>query len=336
MTPQTNTHTPDSASLNFNPFTETVSSRDISDLRANYEPEHKKRDRTSYIALGFIWFFLTAYILADQDVGSDRGMIFLGWCIVSVLIGYGIYFLLRLRYKKLVRLKRFADANGLTFKYDSLPESHQGCLFEAGHSRLIQELLVFNNGTEVGNYQYVTGSGKSRQVHNWTFIRIKLERTLPHMVLDAKSNNFLKKFTNLPIWFDRSQTLSLEGDFNNYFTLYAPKQYERDALYIFTPDVMSAIVDNGSHYDMEVVDKDIYLYKNRHFDFSSKESWDSILSITNAISSELLDQSKHYSDERVANKSQNIVSNQGARLRKGIPWFIIVIFILLFALQIFF
>ena len=43
----------------------------------------------------------------------------------------------------------------------------------------------------------------------------------------------------------RTQVLSLEGDFDRYFTLYCPKEYERDALYVFTPDLMALLDRRG-------------------------------------------------------------------------------------------
>lgn len=85
---------------------------------------------------------------------------------------------------------------------------------------------------DFGNLTYSTGSGKNRKVPHWGYIAVKLERMLPQIILDAKSNNFLG--TNLPASFSRSQVLSLEGNFGRCFTLYCPKEYEQDALYVFT------------------------------------------------------------------------------------------------------
>ncbi|MEO7546479.1 MAG: hypothetical protein ABIT21_09370 [Terrimesophilobacter sp.] len=75
---------------------------------------------------------------------------------------------------------------------------------------------------------------------------------VPNMILDAKSNNFL--WTNLPQNFSRNQVLSLEGDFDKHFTLYCPKEYEHDALYVFTPDLMTRLIDHAAGYDVELVD----------------------------------------------------------------------------------
>src|SRR5690606_7535742 len=105
-----------------------------------------------------------------------------------------------------------------------------------------------------GNLRYVTGSGKSRSVHQWGFLAVGLDRRLPHMVLDSRANNRMLGLSNLPAGFRRDQILSLEGDFDRYFTLYCPKEYERDALYVFTPDLMALLIDEAAPYDVEVVD----------------------------------------------------------------------------------
>lgn len=79
------------------------------------------------------------------------------------------------------------------------------------------------------------GSGKNSTTHNWGFVALSLDRALPHMVLDSRSNNGLFGGTNLPTVFSKDQVLSLEGGFDTHFTLYCPREYERDALYVFTP-----------------------------------------------------------------------------------------------------
>jgi hypothetical protein len=156
------------------------------------------------------------------------------------------------------------------------------------------------------------------------------------MVLDSRKNNFLG--SNLPDTFSRGQTLSLEGDFNNYFTLYAPKEYERDALYVFTPDVMAAVVDAGQAYDMEVVDDNLMLYMPGLVALNSEIKLKMLLGIVEKIGSELRDQSHYYADERVGDRAMNIVAEPGRRLKSGVGIGAIVAFsiFILYFVSIFF
>ncbi len=222
------------------------------------------------------------------------------------------------------RLFKFASRNGLQIIQNVPDPTYPGMIFDDGHGRRIATALRFGDGTEIGNYIYSTGSGKNSRTHNWGYVKVRLVRRLPHMILDARSNNFWK-FSNLSDSFDRSQVLSLEGDFDKYFTLYVPKQYERDALYVFTPDVMAAMIDHGKHYDIEIVDDELYIYVNSHFQLNTPETYNRMLAITNAISSELVSQTDYYADERIGDRSVNMVAGGGRRLKSGFNWLMVVV-----------
>jgi len=226
--------------------------------------------------------------------------------------------------RRKAKLYRFAVQNGVEPLFEKSPLSYTGMIFDEGHSRKINEALILPDGAELGNYEYVTGSGKNRSTHRYGYVKIPLTRNLPHMVLDGKANNFLG-FTGMTDSFDRSQKLSLEGDFDNYFTLYAPKQYERDALYVFTPDVMQVLIDEGKRFDMEIVDDELYAYSNTTFDLISKKQLSSLMKIIETVGSEIRDQTKRYADENVQSTEQNIIAEKGRRLDKGFNWAIFLI-----------
>lgn len=246
--------------------------------------------------------------------------------LLFVMGGVGLMFWLPARSaaRERAKLYKFAVHNNLQLVAGFDNPSYPGMIFDNGHSRQVNNALRFGNGTEIGNFTYVTGSGKNRTTHNWGYVKIKLVRRLPHMILDAKVNNFWK-FSNLSDSFDRSQVLSLEGDFNNYFTLYAPRQYERDALYVFTPDVMLVMIDYGKEYDIEIVDDDLFIYSSHHFTLDKPDFYERILAITNTISSKLIDQTNYYADERTGNRAVDIIAPQGQRLKSSFNWLIVII-----------
>lgn len=158
------------------------------------------------------------------------------------------------------RLSRFASANAMQFRPEVSAPPLPGMIFNLGRSRRAESVV---RGTEprlveFGDYQYTTGSGKNSQTHHWQYIAVHMNNALPNIVLDAKSNNALG--TNLPIAFGREQRLSLEGNFDEHFALYCPVGYERDALYLFTPDVMANFMDTMGAFDVEIVDQWVFLY----------------------------------------------------------------------------
>lgn len=229
------------------------------------------------------------------------------------------------RERRMIRLAKFATDNDLEVLFNRTDFHFYGLIFGHGHSRLLMSLLRLPGNVEVGNYQYRTGSGKNQATHRYGFVRIKLDRRLPHMVLDSRQNDLLGIMSNLPASFNRSQTLSLEGDFDRHFTLYAPKEYERDALYIFTPDVMRAMVDHGRKYDMEIVDNDFYIYSTEHFDLTSEAALRELFDVIDRISLEVRDQSRQYRDERGGSFAANTVAPQGSRLRQDVSVVALVI-----------
>lgn len=232
-----------------------------------------------------------------------------------------------------IMLAKFATMNGMTYRYDAPFDFRDGLIFREGHSQEYTDLLqaTDRNFAEIGNYQYVTGSGKNRQTHCYGFVRIQLPRKLPNMVLDGKKNNAFGRFSNLPQTFDRNEEMSLEGDFDTYFTLYAPAQYKTDALYIFTPDVMQALIDTVGDYDCEVIDDSFYIYNSRKFDLTKREHFEHIAAIADTLRPELTKQSKLYADDNVGNRVADIVAPAGARLKTRMSA-ITIVFIVLFVL----
>lgn len=231
--------------------------------------------------------------------------------------------------KRRAKLYKFAQRNNVSFLVDVSDPGYMGMIFDNGHGRQVNDALRFSGDTEIGNYTYVTGSGKNQQTHEWGYAKIKMTRRLPNMVLDAKGNNFWK-FSNLSDTLDRSQTLALEGDFNTYFTLYTPKQYERDALYVFTPDVMAAMIDHGKEYDIEIVDDELFIYSNKHFKLDQPEFYEHILAIIDTISKELISQTDYYADERIGSHAANIIAPGGQRLKSRFNWIIVAFMLIIF------
>jgi hypothetical protein len=223
------------------------------------------------------------------------------------------------RFERYVRLDRFAKANGLTFSPVDPNPNYPGAIFGSGHSRAAYEHFrsASDRFLDFGNYRYTTGSGKNQTTHTWGFMALQLDRALPHMVLDSLANNFLG--SNLPASFSKDQVLSLEGDFDRYFTLYCPKQYERDALYVFTPDLMALCIDNAAPFDIEIVDKWMFVYSAAPFDMSTGPIYQRLFGIVDTVGAKTLTQTDRYSDERVANFAANSVAPQGARLKRGVP-----------------
>jgi hypothetical protein len=248
-------------------------------------------------------------------------------------LGLGIVVAIVLRnrmWERWYRLHSFAAANGLVFVPRSTAPSYPGLIFGRGSSRRSTARLLRMDGRrlEYGNYQYTTGSGKQRSTHTWGYLALELDRDLPHMVLDATSNNNVLG-SNLPTTFRNDQILSLEGDFDRYFRLYCPREYERDALYIFTPDLMGLLIDEAAHVDVEIIDRWLLLYSSVPFALHEPAIQARLMSIVDTVGSSTLRQTRRYRDERagLVSFADHRVAPQGQRLAQSVPISAVVIFV---------
>jgi hypothetical protein len=156
---------------------------------------------------------------------------------------------------------------------------------------------------------------------------LKLDRQLPNMVLDARSNNTLFGTTDLPVSFSADQRLSLEGDFDKYFTLYCPKEYETDALYVFTPDLMALLVDQSQQFDVEIVDDWMFVYSTKKLNLTDIPTLNHLFRIVDTVGAKAVTQTDRYADERITGPALNMVAPEGRRLKRRFPVFATIVLI---------
>ncbi|WJS89735.1 hypothetical protein [Microbacterium testaceum] len=135
-------------------------------------------------------------------------------------------------------LASYAAANGWTYQPAAEPPALSGDMWEYATAGNVQD-RVAGPDWEVG--RIVGGARKAENVRqngivtirtsvsvnvpvnsiNLGYLAIRLPRQLPHFLLDARSNNgILSSLQHQP---QRKQRLSLEGDFDSHFHLFAPR-----------------------------------------------------------------------------------------------------------------
>lgn len=271
----------------------------------------------------FVIVFVVGPVLASLTSSSPwSGAVFLALALGGIAVAVTLAVLAsRTKWGGWMRLDRFARANTLAFTPVAAPPAYAGAIFQEGSDRRIRDRLTATVGRffDVGNYEYATGSGKSRQVHRWGYLAVQLDRPMPHILLDAKSNNGLFGATNLPDVFARSQRLSLEGDFDRYFTLYCPSEYERDALYLLTPDLMVLLIDEAQAFDVEVVDDWMFVYSSAPFRMTDASVVRRLFRILSTVGSKTTDRAGRYSDDHAGAEPGRSIAPQGRRLRHSFP-----------------
>lgn len=219
-----------------------------------------------------------------------------------------------------MRLFEFAAANGMIYSPSDPSPDYPGAIFGIGDSRQSIDHVRSASGRffDLGGYRYSTGSGKTRSTHTWGFLALALDRALPHMVLDSRANNGLFGGTNLPAVFAKNQVLSLEGDFDRHFTLYAPKEYETDALYVFTPDLMALLIDEAAPFDVEIIDRWMFVYSSTALDALDPATYRRMFRIIDTVGATTVRHTDRYADDRVGDRAADVVAPQGRRLRHGV------------------
>ncbi|MGL3148724.1 hypothetical protein ACSS7Z_00045 [Microbacterium sp. A82] len=257
----------------------------------------------SVIGIVFLAILLpmTSLLLAGLSNGGPPFILLPVVIITFLAIGLGLLIWSTNRSARIARyrLSQFAAANNMTYEDRINDPQLPGMIFNIGRSRHSDRLVRGHSPrfVEFGNYQYTTGLGKHSTTHSWGYVAVKLDVPLPNIVLDALGNNGFG--TNLPASFQKEQRLSLEGDFDRYFTLYCPEGYEADALYLFTPDIMARFVDNAAQLDVEIVDDWLFLYTKRAASTLDPATWAWLFGAVGALITKF-DQWARWRDERLA------------------------------------
>ncbi len=89
-------------------------------------------------------------------------------------------------------------------------------------------------------------------------MEIKLPHKQPHFMIDSLTS--YSKQRSLPVAFNSSQKIELEGDFNNYFDLYAPEKDSLAALTLIAPDAMEVLMNHAIKCDIEIIEDRIFFY----------------------------------------------------------------------------
>jgi len=279
------------------------------------------------VGIVMVVMFTTVLRMSGARHGANSGgtlMFGIMTVIVLVFVALAVFGAVRNsvgRSERLARLLRFAAENGFRFSPRDHDPRYPGVIFRIGRDRQAIDHIMraAPRFLDIGNFRYTTGSGKNRSVSTRGFLALRLDRRVPHMLLDARANNsFLG--SNLPVTFSSQQVLSLEGDFDRHFTLYCPRQYERDALYVFTPDLMALLIDEAGAFDVEVIDDWMFVYSQTPFRMGDPATMLRLLRIVDTVGAKTVDRTDSYADERIGNRAIDVVAPQGARLRAGIPW----------------
>ncbi|WP_440709931.1 hypothetical protein [Herbiconiux sp. YIM B11900] len=166
---------------------------------------------------------------------------------------------------------------------------------------------------EFGNLVFRTGLHGKPVTRG--YLAVTLPSALPHLYLDSLANG--RSPGDLPTSVDPQQRLKLEGDFDRHFAAYAPEGYGTDALYALTPDVMAALVDEASAFDVEIIDDRVIFSTPAAADYADPATWQRIETVLGGAALRLAKRATGYRDDRVSRqhaRPARIIGPDGRRL----------------------
>ena len=159
-------------------------------------------------------------------------------------------------------MSQIAASLGYSYSETGSVPSLNANLFLIGHGQKIANVISGNHNnlpTRIYIYSTTVGSGKNQHTERFTVFETTYPYSLPHILLQNLKNSFLNQ--ELSMRLGGGEHIKLEGDFNKYFNLYAPKGLEIETLEIFTPDIMAYLIDDAGKMSFEFCDDKLYIYK---------------------------------------------------------------------------
>ena len=210
-----------------------------------------------------------------------------------------------------VRIERAARANGLIYEDRQTPQVHlAGSVYRHSSFRFVTDVLRAGTGPDQTFAAATIGPRPGARLRRSGLAVIALERPTPHIVLQNRRTGILR---TIGTRFQTNQRLSLEGDFDRTFTLYCPRGYETDALYIFTPDLMALLVDFAGDCEAELLDRDLILYSRRPWRLWQPRRFAALITLVTVIGAKARRQTQRYEDVR--RDVDQAIAAPGRRLR---------------------
>ncbi len=85
--------------------------------------------------------------------------------------------------------------------------------------------------------------------------------------------------------FRGKKQLSLEDDFNKYFSVYVPEGYEIETLEILTPDIMQELIQKGASLSFEFSNNKLFIFSNKVIE--NKMQLDAVMDFSDTLTKQL-------------------------------------------------
>lgn len=204
--------------------------------------------------------------------------------VTAYLLGFGVVaawfgWLIHRNLDRQVRAWRHATAHGLRYR-DRDAVALRPASAAPGAQQHPATDVVHGDGFAAGSFRRRAALVTRRAA----FLTLSLPSEVPPLVLANRRVGVLAGSDHRVV---RGQRLRLEGDFDRTFALHVAAGFERDALQIFTPDLMAAMLDLASDFEVELAGRTAVLYRARRWRLWRPAEFDAMLELVAVLGGRL-------------------------------------------------
>ena len=203
-----------------------------------------------FAVLTIAWVALGIRLTVRYGFDDDVVQVFL---FIPMMAG-GAYWSLVLHKVRERFWRQFAETRGFTYHPKGDHAAEAAVMFHQGHGRRMLHVISGQTGDRalrVFSYQFTVGSGKSSRTYPYTVFEFRFASRFPHLYCNQRYNNY-----GVTV----GVTVPLPAEFEKKFAVRAPKEYEIEALEVFTPDLLAYLLDSEFAHDLEIVDQELLIF----------------------------------------------------------------------------
>ena len=194
--------------------------------------------------------------LAGNILAASFAILIIGGTIAMLFL---IDYRNRLRYRNY--MSKYANDNGMKFEPGKSAMLAGGTYTKGSPEDVLSGSLPQSGNSFVLYRQHETrGHGRNQQKLYRTVVRVTTPDIATHMVIRSKVNVNTNSGGDLLSYDSKGQKINFEGNFSEFFDVYAAPGSEADVYTMMAPDAMEYIMSNFADYDMEINGSDVYVY----------------------------------------------------------------------------
>lgn len=126
-----------------------------------------------------------------------------------------------------------------------------------------KQIIMLDYG-QLGGYQFVLSSVFSFDSKSFMVLSLELSKSCPFRIVSVnKHSPILTETWKTELAHQGLESVNLEGDFPDYFNLYASRDLQTEVRELFNPKQMAYAIDFCQNFDFEVFDSTLLVAINR-------------------------------------------------------------------------